>query len=82
MQQLRRSIIEKYGNEFLSPSDKAEKDKRELGYRLGVFSMLASFPTSFYFSRKITADKANASRYLRQNIMMSTAVSGFFAYTL
>ena len=66
----------------MNPQDLSELQRKDLGYRLGVFGMLASFPASFYFSKMITQDKGNASKYLAQNFGMTIGVCTLFAYTL
>ena len=45
-------------------------------------SMILSFPMSFYYSRLTVIDKANASQYIKRNMVMSISCMGLFAYTL
>ena len=79
---LGRNVISHHGESFMTPKDKEILHKMNLIYKLGVASMLLSFPLSFHFSRKIVLDKSKATKYLMQNIGMSTLTCGFFAWSL
>ena len=77
-----RAIIDRHGQEFLTPSDKAEHRRMVVLYKTGVAGMLLSFPISFYYGNLIGTDKANAVRYLRNNTTIAMGVTMFFIYTL
>ena len=79
---LGRGIIDKHGEAFMAPQDKSIHHKMSLMYKMGVATMLLSFPISFHYSRKITLNKARANIYLFQNMGVSTVSCGFFAWTM
>ena len=66
----------------MNDADKKTHSKMVFQYKLGVGAMLASFPMSFYYSKKISTDSANAMKYLRSNMGISAFCTVFFVIGL
>lgn len=49
-------------------------------YNTSWYTLLASFPFSFYLTRKMTRDPLGASKYLTYNSIVSSGALIFFIY--
>lgn len=74
------AIFEKNPEVITSKVDRVYFKRVKTIYNFSWYALMASFPYSFYLTRKMTQDPVNASKYLMRNSLTSSTALLFFIY--
>jgi hypothetical protein len=75
-------ILENHPELITEVKDRQDFNNLKQTYNMGWYALIGSFPMSFYLTKKMTQDPANASKYVKANTVMSLGIMGFMAYNL
>jgi len=73
-------ILNKNPQIITSTEDRKHFYRIQTLYNFSWYALLASFPFSFYLTRKMTQDPLNANRYLMRNSLVSSSALVFFIF--